>query len=151
MHVLSLPPAFVLSQDQTLKLKRSLNRQDHYVLTRAPLRPQASLPKIMVALINVCPPKSLSGYLSIPRKDLVAYVSLSSYSHVKEQLPKTGQNRHPDSFSLREPYRPRWPEATLSRCRNPAAPPTRWQRRRPSMNGDLRAARRTVNTASAFF
>ena len=86
--MLSLPPAFVLSQDQTLKLKRSLNRQDHYVLTRAPYRPQASLPKIMVALINVCPPKSLFGYLSIPRKDLVAYVSLSSYSHVKEHLPK---------------------------------------------------------------
>ena len=41
LHVLGLPPAFVLSQDQTLKLKRSRNRvldvePSHIVLNRSP-------------------------------------------------------------------------------------------------------------------
>ena len=35
MHVLSLPPAFALSQDQTLKLDENFNPADHNVLTRS--------------------------------------------------------------------------------------------------------------------
>ncbi|CUX32329.1 hypothetical protein AGR5A_Cc70349 [Agrobacterium genomosp. 5 str. CFBP 6626] len=38
MHVLSLPPAFVLSQDQTLKL-RIQSRLNHVILNRRELTP----------------------------------------------------------------------------------------------------------------
>ena len=35
LHVLSLPPAFALSQDQTLKLDLNFEPADHIVLTRS--------------------------------------------------------------------------------------------------------------------
>jgi hypothetical protein len=35
LHVLSLPPAFALSQDQTLKLDLNFEPADHNVLTRS--------------------------------------------------------------------------------------------------------------------
>jgi len=56
--VLSLPPAFVLSQDQTLKLDMRFNLADHYIpLTEHTLK---ALTNFKVALKNVAPTSSLS-------------------------------------------------------------------------------------------
>ena len=42
LHVLSLPPAFVLSQDQTLKLKDLISTKSLRKIDRAPLKTSVS-------------------------------------------------------------------------------------------------------------
>jgi hypothetical protein len=50
LHVLSLPPAFALSQDQTLKLDLNFEPADHIVLTRShhtwSIRPKPDQPAV---------------------------------------------------------------------------------------------------------
>ena len=66
LHVLSLPPAFALSQDQTLKLDLNFEPADHNVLTRSHHFPSTEvdeLPAIHIAgndgvTLKRVPPKS---------------------------------------------------------------------------------------------
>jgi hypothetical protein len=94
--VLGLPPAFVLSQDQTLKLNENLfwlvTVFEHISkLMRNLTSPKHTClrasSKITMNLINVTA-KSLPHvfvFANTWRKDLAVHVSLSSYSIVKQQ------------------------------------------------------------------
>ena len=76
----------------------------------------------MVALINVCPPKSLVRVpLDTPQgpRRLRFSFFLFSCQTAKAQLTPEPY-RQVNSTPLREPIRPRWPQDTLSRCRKPA-------------------------------
>jgi hypothetical protein len=94
LHVLGLPPAFALSQDQTLKLDENFIPASHNVFDEVPpLIPQmiAHLRGIGVDLKRR-PPKSLPTasleelllHEKAARKDSAVHVSLSSYSLVKQ-------------------------------------------------------------------
>ena len=92
MHVLSLPPAFVLSQDQTLKLKSlilaiisrthqmgadlwsRLNRREHLHTCRTSLNRSG----MVNSSLETCPPKSRLNSLSGIHGNSAAHVSLSS-------------------------------------------------------------------------
>ena len=100
MHVLGLPPAFVLSQDQTLKLKswildglEGISPRIHcvtgtFTLTRlARVSPRGHA--MVMAETQLSPESRMGRPLSSrkdakPRKDSAACVSLSSYQLVKE-------------------------------------------------------------------
>jgi hypothetical protein len=90
--VLGLPPAFVLSQDQTLKLNENLVPAGHYLYDES----QAHLPANhrFANLVNLSyvtarvshRPQTLYGYImNTVRKDSAVHVSLSSYLIVKQQ------------------------------------------------------------------
>jgi hypothetical protein len=90
--VLGLPPAFVLSQDQTLKLNENLAPAGHYLYDES----QAHLPANhrFANLVNLSyvtarvshRPQTLYGYITnTVRKDSAVHVSLSSYLIVKQQ------------------------------------------------------------------
>ena len=92
LHVLGLPPAFVLSQDQTLKLNENLVPAGHYLYDES----QAHLPANhrFANLVNLSyvtarvshRPQTLYGYImNVVRKDSAVHVSLSSYLIVKQQ------------------------------------------------------------------
>ena len=92
LHVLGLPPAFVLSQDQTLKLNENLVPAGHYLYDES----QAHLPANhrFANLVNLSyvtarvshRPQTLYGYImNTVRKDSAVHVSLSSYLIVKQQ------------------------------------------------------------------
>ena len=93
MHVLGLPPAFALSQDQTLRLDENLNRlittfDEVRHLKIAFATPWCDLKRV--------PPKSRPAAPSreeAARKDPAVHVSLSSDSPVKQ--PGTGRSRPP--------------------------------------------------------
>ena len=91
LHVLSLPPTFVLSHDQTLKFDIDFCRRNarfdedttcHYALRSAKV--------IWCSLIETYTHRSLvwSIFRSI-RKDLAVHVSLSSSSHCQRTDPHT--------------------------------------------------------------
>jgi hypothetical protein len=100
LHVLSLPPAFALSQDQTLKLDLNFEPADHNVLTRSHHFSSTEvdeLPAIHIAgndgvTLKRVPPKSFVRSRSKKpklfkcetRKDSAVHVSLSSSSLVKQ-------------------------------------------------------------------
>jgi hypothetical protein len=100
LHVLSLPPAFALSQDQTLKLDLNFEPADHNVLTRSHHFPPTEvdeLPAIHIAgndgvTLKRVPPKSFVRprsekpklFKCETRKDSAVHVSLSSSSLVKQ-------------------------------------------------------------------
>ena len=108
LHVLSLPPAFALSQDQTLKLDLNFEPADHIVLTRShhtwsiepkPDQPAARASQRKQRWCNLCiktctaevfrPAStlrtSLRRMLEIKtRKDSAVHVSLSSSKLVKQ-------------------------------------------------------------------
>ena len=108
MHVLSLPPAFVLSQDQTLKLNE-FNLGIHRRTFDEDLQNPLNRPGITALSIrNPCSSLktstaeslSLAGTLSsAPRRQSAVHVSLSSYALVKE--PETYHASH----QTREPKR----------------------------------------------
>ena len=95
LHVLSLPPAFVLSQDQTLRF----NEIDRlYLVTLDEVTPSSTPEpsRVWMSRLYVSskrkPPKSRSDRLSAVPQDLAVHVSLSSYSIFKERgtkVPKT--------------------------------------------------------------
>ena len=60
LHVLSLPPAFVLSQDQTLKLIEILSRLVTY---QEPLDPQSFLTSSKHIRSNLNPPARLTTFV----------------------------------------------------------------------------------------
>ena len=101
LHVLSLPPAFALSQDQTLKLDLNFEPADHNVLTRSHHFSSTEvdeLPAIHIAgndgvTLKRVPPKSFVQPRKMKtevfkysrlRKDSAVHVSLSSSSLVKQ-------------------------------------------------------------------
>jgi hypothetical protein len=98
--VLSLPPAFVLSQDQTLKLERRC-LADHYILDGAHQSSQTD-----AALERSTDFVSFLTAFAI-RKDNVAYVSLSSDSHVKQRVTVLPVSTKANALPLRA--RPGWP------------------------------------------
>jgi hypothetical protein len=121
LHVLSLPPAFALSQDQTLKLDLNFEPADHNVLTRSHHFSSTEvdeLPAIHIAgndgvTLKRVPPKSFVRSRSKKpklfkcetRKDSAVHVSLSSSSLVKQPGTRRPQPSREEGF--RHPYR-RW-------------------------------------------
>jgi hypothetical protein len=90
--VLGLPPAFVLSQDQTLKLNENLAPAGHYLHdeSQAHLLANhrfANLVNLSYVTARVSHrPQTLYGYImDTVRKDSAVHVSLSSYLIVKQQ------------------------------------------------------------------
>ena len=90
--MLGLPPAFVLSQDQTLKLNENLAPASHYLFdeSQAHLLANhrfASLVNLSYVTARVSHrPQTLYGYImNTARKDSAVHVSLSSYLVVKQQ------------------------------------------------------------------
>jgi predicted deacetylase len=98
LHVLGLPPAFALSQDQTLKLDENFSRlittfdevrhrSVAWNFTRAKFtRTIGCWPKTSTAEVSSWPfPRKLSPARKAARKDSAVHVSLSSDSLVKQQ------------------------------------------------------------------
>ena len=100
--MLSLPPAFVLSQDQTLKLDMRFNLADHYKLTEPASNPsqgQGGSSKRSTDLSL-----SVTTQQRVIRKDNVVHVSLSSYAHVKQHAKLSPRKKrqtllHPDKLA----------------------------------------------------
>jgi hypothetical protein len=105
LHVLSLPPAFALSQDQTLKLDLNFEPADHIVLTRShhtwSIKPKPDQPAVRASQrkqrwCNLCiktctaevfrpaPHTKAEASVSETRKDSAVHVSLSSFQLVKQ-------------------------------------------------------------------
>ena len=114
LHVLSLPPAFALSQDQTLKLDLNFEPADHIVLTRSHhtwlLRPKPNQPAVRASQrkqrwCNLCiktctaevfrpasipqSPACAECFRTETRKDSAVHVSLSSSKLVKQPDAET--------------------------------------------------------------
>jgi hypothetical protein len=118
LHVLGLPPAFALSQDQTLKfLDENLISAGHFTFDEVPpliaCTTCVALATIGVDLKRV-PPKSRPPHLTrrlassikdAARKDSAVHVSLSSYSLVKQpgtvEVPLSGTPESRRSFNPR--------------------------------------------------
>ena len=87
MHVLSLPPAFVLSQDQTLKLRHLIQQESHSHVP-PPKRPDADEDTLSASLRSGPSSRDVSAVVLLTpegiRRDNAAHVSLSSHSLVKE-------------------------------------------------------------------
>jgi hypothetical protein len=90
--VLGLPPAFVLSQDQTLKLNENLAPAGHYLYDESQAHllanhRSASLVNLSYVTARVSHrPQTLYRYImNTARKDSAVHVSLSSYLVVKQQ------------------------------------------------------------------
>ena len=90
--MLGLPPAFVLSQDQTLKLNENLVPAGHYLYDES----QAHLPanhrfanlvnlSYVTARVSRQPQTLYLNIMHTVRKDSAVHVSLSSYLIVKQQ------------------------------------------------------------------
>ena len=90
--MLGLPPAFVLSQDQTLKLNENLAPAGHYLYDES----QAHLPanhrsanlvnlSYVTARVSHRPQTLYLHIMNTVRKDSAVHVSLSSYLIVKQQ------------------------------------------------------------------
>ena len=106
LHVLSLPPAFALSQDQTLKLDLNFEPADHIVLTRShhimptAIHIAAVTLSSLKAWCNLCiktctaevfrpapipqSPACAECFRTETRKDSAVHVSLSSSKLVKQ-------------------------------------------------------------------
>jgi hypothetical protein len=104
LHVLSLPPAFVLSQDQTLKLKnlistKSLRKLTEYLLTVG-FPTAVYSPKRKIGRYSLDRPKGQSARTPPP-----TLLFLSSL--VKEQIPSTPDKnrnpRYPPAFQQENP------------------------------------------------
>jgi hypothetical protein len=107
--VLGLPPAFVLSQDQTLKLNENLAPAGHYLYDES----QAHLPanhrsanlvnlSYVTARVSHRPQTLYLNIMHTVRKDSAVHVSLSSYLIVKQQS-LVNQNRLFNQKSLINP------------------------------------------------
>jgi hypothetical protein len=107
--VLGLPPAFVLSQDQTLKLNENLVPAGHYLYDES----QAHLPanhrsanlvnlSYVTARVSHRPQTLYPNIMHTVRKDSAVHVSLSSYLIVKQQS-LVNQNRLINQKSLINP------------------------------------------------
>ena len=125
LHVLGLPPAFALSQDQTLKLDENFIPADHNVsFDEVPPFIACTIciaPAIIGVDLKRVPPKSRPTallprmHLSMPppveeavRKDSAVHVSLSSDSLVKQpgaRLTPFPASRKADETTASEPYR----------------------------------------------
>ena len=100
MHVLSLPPAFVLSQDQTLRFYEIDRLYWSRILTRTHRHQSTEMPDDLVSLetctaevsSNLEPDKPRGRQTRVPQ-DSAVHVSLSSYSLVKERGDKISDGR----------------------------------------------------------
>jgi hypothetical protein len=116
--VLSLPPAFVLSQDQTLKLDMRFNLADHYKLTEPASNPsqgQGGSSKRSTDLSL-----SVTTQQRVIRKDNVVHVSLSSYAHVKQHAKLSPRKKKTNSPAPRQTSR-RKPQLIAGKSRSEAA------------------------------
>ncbi len=135
MHVLGLPPAFVLSQDQTLKLKALRLSLTSNLAHRLQINPKIDLvTSLLVVLTCVKPPNSEADTWIIGPKpyqadmlvfasnfDRTARISLQISINVKKQRKQNNLNR---AISLVAPCKPSSSEFSRSvqRSRLPPRP-----------------------------
>ena len=138
MHVLSLPPAFVLSQDQTLMLRiqslaksRSLNRRELHTCFPNE-RPESQTPKTSVTSLDKRDRQSLfqGTALSDRPRNSAAHVSLSSIFNCQ----KTDETQSP----------------VPSKAPKQVAKTETWPRfKQPIQSGNLRASASVASSAAA--